>query len=101
VIIWLGLHDAQDEFATLALNSQQGSFLETRVSGSYIPQLAIYDGVLCALSFFTRYYPHDWLRLYNQHTHEFSIVRAFIDLCELKLPVLALNELANRSYVFH
>lgn len=92
--------DEQD-LRTLCIATSDALYLERVMpSGHYLPELAAHLIVLHALSDLVRYHPNEWIRMVDDHTDEYSIIREFITVSERKYPNLILNELTRTTYVF-
>lgn len=76
-------------------------FLLPKINGRVISQYAILLGVLYALSELCRYYPMQWISLYESNSAEHYIIREFVQVASETLPKLALDHFAKSTYTFH
>lgn len=97
---WTGTRDRFDEVYQLCVETPAGTFLLSRIQGKVVSEFAIYVIVLYALSMFVRYSPNVWLRMIEDQTDEFFLIRSFILLAKKAVPQLALNHLTRQSWVF-
>lgn len=95
-------NDEETELRTMFMVTSSGEFFMERLISSslYVPELVAHLIILHALSTLARYYPKIWLRMVDDYTPEYHLIREFIDVCQSKFPILVLNELSEKSYVF-
>lgn len=100
-ISWDAKIGGGSELHFMAMRTPEGLFFERRLPGGfYVPEMAVHLILLHLLADFARYRPEEWIDMVDRHTDEYALVREFIHVSEYKFPNLALNELAQRTFIF-
>ncbi len=100
-LCWRARGAREDDFRTLTLSTPYGFFFERRLSnGAYLPEMSIILALLHFVSTLSRYRALEWMRLLDDRSDDFSIIRDLLAISEKKMANLALNELTQRVYDF-
>lgn len=100
-ISWQTKVGGEAELLFMAMRTPGGLFFERRLPGGvYIPEMAVHLILLHLLADYARYRPDEWIEMVDSHNDQYALVREFIHVSEYKFPILVLNELTWRTYMF-
>lgn len=97
---WAPTRPSRDEIANLAIRARGAWWLLPRLNGNLIPEYCLFLAVLYALSVFARYIPEYWLKMREDRSDEWFLIRDFMDIVEEKVPRLALNHFTRQTHDF-
>jgi hypothetical protein len=97
---WTGRRERLDEIEQLSIRTPFGLFLLPTIRAHAFPEFSIYLMVLYALSILVRYNPHTWIPMLEDQTDEHFLIRSFLLAAKSQVPLLAINHLTRKSWVF-
>ncbi len=99
-IKWSPRRAVVEEIGNISISALGTSWFLPKLRGFVVPEYSIYVAILHVFSVFARYVPEYWLKIRENLTDEWILIRDFIDIAEEKVPRLALDHFTRQTNEF-
>jgi YaaC-like Protein len=97
---WTTPRAAVTELDNVSIRARGSWWLLPKIHQMLIPEYSLFLAALYTLSVFARYIPDYWLKIRDDHTDEWALIRDFVSIAEEKIPWLAVNHFSRATHEF-